>query len=74
MCVVFVRTGEVISRDTLLDAVWDYEEAPLTRTVDVHVAKLRKKLEDHPGDPRHIITVHRIGYKFVVSQEDSGSP
>lgn len=57
--------GEVIPRDTLLDAVWDYDEAPLTRTVDVHVAKLRKKLEDHPAEPQHIITVHRMGYKFL---------
>jgi len=57
--------GEVISRDTLLDDVWDYDEPPLTRTVDVHVAKLRKKLEDDAADPRHIVTVHRMGYKFI---------
>ena len=59
------RRGQVISRDDLLDNVWDYDEPPLTRTVDVHVAKLRKKIEDHPSDPDHIITVHRVGYKFV---------
>jgi two-component system alkaline phosphatase synthesis response regulator PhoP len=58
--------GEVISRDTLLDEVWDYDEPPLTRTVDVHVAKLRKKLEDDPADPKLIVTVHRMGYKLVV--------
>ena len=58
--------GEVVSRDTLLDDVWDYDEPPLTRTVDVHVAKLRKKLEEDAADPRHIITVHRMGYKFVI--------
>jgi DNA-binding response OmpR family regulator len=56
---------EVIERDTLLDAVWDHENPPLTRTVDMHVAKLRKKLEDTPGEPRYFVTVHRIGYKFV---------
>ena len=57
--------GRVISREELLDAVWDYEHAPLTRTVDMHVAKLRKKIERDPADPHHIITVHRMGYKFV---------
>lgn len=58
--------GEVISRDQLLDAVWGYSSFPLTRTVDMHIAKLRHKIEITPGDPRHIITVHRIGYKFTV--------
>jgi DNA-binding response OmpR family regulator len=57
--------GEVIARDKLLDAVWDYDDPPLTRTVDVHVAKLRKKIEDQPSNPRFIITVHRLGYKFI---------
>ena len=57
--------GEVLSRDTLLDAVWGYQGSPLTRTVDTHIAKLRKKVEDNPNDPRHIVTVHRVGYKFV---------
>lgn len=57
--------NEVLSRDALLDAVWDYDEAPLTRTVDVHVAKLRKKLETNPAAPVFIVTVHRMGYKFV---------
>lgn len=57
--------GHVVSREQLLSAVWDYDEPPLTRTVDVHVAKLRKKLEDSPDDPRYICTVHGLGYKFV---------
>ncbi|HEX8474822.1 MAG TPA: response regulator transcription factor [Pyrinomonadaceae bacterium] len=57
--------GEVVSRDQLLDAVWGYDGLPLTRTVDMHIAKLRQKIEDTPGDPRHIITVHRVGYKFT---------
>jgi len=59
------RRGEVVSREQLLDAVWDYDSAPLTRTVDMHVAKLRKKIEDSPEDPRLIVTVHRMGYKFT---------
>jgi DNA-binding response OmpR family regulator len=57
--------GEVVSRDQLLDAVWGYDYLPLTRTVDMHIAKLRQKIEDTPGDPRYIITVHRVGYKFT---------
>jgi two-component system alkaline phosphatase synthesis response regulator PhoP len=56
--------GEVVSRDHLLDAVWGYDCLPLTRTVDMHIAKLRQKIEDTPGDPHYIVTVHRVGYKF----------
>ena len=56
--------GEVIPRERLLDQVWEYDSAPLTRTVDMHVAKLRKKIEDDPADPRFVVTVHRMGYKF----------
>jgi two-component system alkaline phosphatase synthesis response regulator PhoP len=57
--------GEAVTRDQLLDAVWGYEGFPLTRTVDMHVAKLRQKIEESPGDPRFILTVHRVGYKFT---------
>ncbi len=57
--------GEVVDREGLLDAVWGYDRAPLTRTVDMHVAKLRKKIEDSRGEPRYLITVHRMGYKFT---------
>ena len=59
------RRGEVVSREELLDAVWGYDSIPFTRTVDTHIAKLRKKIEDDPADPRHIITVHRLGYKLI---------
>jgi two-component system, OmpR family, alkaline phosphatase synthesis response regulator PhoP len=59
-----IRRGEVIDRDVLLSAVWDHDEAPLTRTVDVHVSKLRRKLEDDPANPQYLVTVHRAGYKF----------
>jgi two-component system alkaline phosphatase synthesis response regulator PhoP len=57
--------GEVVTRDHLLDAVWGYDTIPFTRTVDTHIAKLRKKIEDRPGDPRWIVTIHRVGYKFL---------
>lgn len=61
----FQHRGEVVSREKLLDAVWGYNSIPLTRTVDMHIAKLRKKIEDNPGDPHFIVTVHRLGYKFT---------
>ena len=57
--------GEIVTRETLLDTVWDYNAIPFTRTVDMHIAKLRKKVEDNPADPKHIITVHRLGYKLT---------
>jgi DNA-binding response OmpR family regulator len=55
----------VISRDELLDKVWGYESYPCTRTVDTHMLKLRQKLEKDPSHPSHLLTVHRLGYKFV---------
>ena len=62
----FIRKrGEVLSRQVILDAVWDYANPPLTRTVDMHVAKLRSKIEETPANPRWIVTVHRMGYKFT---------
>lgn len=57
--------GKVVSREQLLDAVWGYDHIPFTRTVDAHIAKLRKKIEEVPSDPRYLITVHRLGYKFT---------
>ena len=56
---------ERISRDVLLRQVWGYQGLPTTRTVDVHVGQLRQKLESNPKTPRHILTAHRSGYKFV---------
>lgn len=56
---------EVVTRESLLDAVWGYDTIPFTRTVDTHIAKLRKKIEDDPSDPKLLITVHRLGYKLV---------
>ena len=59
------RAGEAVRRDELLEEVWDYKNYPTTRTVDNHVASLRAKLETTPAEPRHLLTVHRVGYKFV---------
>jgi DNA-binding response OmpR family regulator len=57
--------GETLSRDRLLDEVWGYQNYPNTRTVDTHIVHLRQKLEPNPEEPRHIVTVHGSGYKFV---------
>lgn len=59
------KRGKVVSRDELLDKVWGYDSTSMTRTVDVHVSSLRQKIEDQPGKPRHLITVHGQGYKFL---------
>jgi len=56
--------GEIISRDTLLDAVWGYGTETTTRTVDVHVAWLRKKIGDTEPAPYHIQTIRGLGYRF----------
>jgi DNA-binding response OmpR family regulator len=57
--------GEVITRDMLLDKVWGYQTFPTTRTVDNYILMLRKKIEDNPSEPKHILTFHSAGYKFV---------
>ena len=63
---VFPRSPHAtLSRDELLDAVWGYQAMPTTRTVDVHVAVLRRKLEPDARAPRYFLTVHGLGYKFV---------
>jgi len=57
--------GASLSRDELLDKVWGYDAMPSTRTVDVHVAWLRRKIEPNPRHPQYILTLHGLGYKFV---------
>lgn len=54
-----------LTRDMILNSVWGYESFPNTRTVDAHVVKLRQKLEAEPNVPRHFITVHGVGYRFL---------
>lgn len=54
-----------LTRDELLNEVWGYHSMPSTRTVDVHVAWLRQKIEPNPRTPQYILTVHGLGYKFV---------
>ena len=56
--------GEVVSRKDLLTKVWGYVHLPTTRTVDNHIARLRKKVERVPEQPTHVVTVHGLGYRF----------
>lgn len=57
--------GEPLERTRIIDDVWDAADEPTLRTVDQHVMKLRKKVERDPAAPRHILTVRRVGYRFV---------
>ncbi|MGB3588122.1 MAG: helix-turn-helix domain-containing protein, partial [Tunicatimonas sp.] len=55
-----------VSRYDLLENIWGYEDdQPTTRTVDNFIVKLRQKIESNPNDPRHILTVHGVGYKLI---------
>jgi len=56
--------GQVVSRETILNKVWEYEKFPTTRTIDTFMYNLRRKIEDDPSAPRHLITVPWLGYKF----------
>jgi two-component system alkaline phosphatase synthesis response regulator PhoP len=62
---LIINRGVIVSREELLNDVWSYDVTPVTRTVDVHVATLRQKLEDNPRMPEHILTVRGLGYKFT---------
>lgn len=59
------KQGEIITREELLNKIWGYDSYPDTRTVDAHIAKLRQKIEDKPEEPKLIVTVHGMGYKFL---------
>ncbi|MHC4698410.1 MAG: response regulator transcription factor [Planctomycetota bacterium] len=63
---MLVESAErAVERNKLLDVIWGLEGFPATRTVDNHIVSLRRKIEPDPKHPRHIVTVHSIGYKFV---------
>jgi DNA-binding response OmpR family regulator len=63
----FLRNpNRVLTREVILEHVWGFESAPTARTVDSHVVKLRQKLEPDPSVPRYFLTVHGVGYRFVV--------
>ncbi len=62
---LILNKNKVLDRYSILDKVWGEEVYVTTRSVDTHIAHLRKKLEDDPNGPRHILSVHGVGYKFV---------
>jgi two-component system alkaline phosphatase synthesis response regulator PhoP len=63
---MIVSKGKAITRDEFLDAIWGVDNLTVShRTVDSHIAHIRKKIEENPADPKHILSVHSIGYKFV---------
>lgn len=59
------RDGAVAGRNELLKEVWGYGAFVMTRTVDTHIAELRRKLEDNPAEPKHIVTVWKVGYRLA---------
>jgi two-component system, OmpR family, alkaline phosphatase synthesis response regulator PhoP len=65
LCYLIRHRGLTISRHQLLDEVWGYDAMVTTRTVDVHVAGLRQKIETDPRHPQYLLTIHGLGYKFV---------
>jgi len=62
----FVNAEWVATRTELLREVWGYQESVISRTLDTHVGELRRKLEEDPGRPRHILTVRKTGYRLAV--------
>jgi DNA-binding response OmpR family regulator len=59
------RPGQVVTRAELLKDVWGYNATVVSRTIDTHIAELRRKLEPDPSSPRHIMTVWKTGYRFI---------
>lgn len=59
------QEGNIVTRNDILDHVWGYESFPTTRTVDNYILLLRKKIESNPSRPKHLLTFHSAGYKFV---------
>lgn len=59
------NTDRPLTRDVILNSVWGYNSFPNTRTVDAHIVKLRQKFEADPAVPRHFLTVHGVGYRFL---------
>jgi two-component system alkaline phosphatase synthesis response regulator PhoP len=62
---LIAHRGEVVTRDVLLDKIWGYERFPTTRTIDNHMLKLRKKIEENPSHPKYILSVYGEGYRFM---------
>jgi DNA-binding response OmpR family regulator len=63
---LWLHRNQSVSRDQLLTNVWGYDESLSTRTIDNFILKLRQKIEDNPAKPRHIVTIHGLGYKLIA--------
>jgi len=68
------NVDQALTRNVILNQVWGYDCYPNTRTVDTHVVKLRRKLEPNPRVPRYLLTVHGVGYRFVMIPANSSPP
>ena len=62
---LITHRGEVVARNDFLDKIWGYENYPTTRTIDNHILKLRKKIEENPAHPKYILSVYGGGYRFM---------
>ncbi|MEM6800036.1 MAG: response regulator transcription factor [Bacteroidota bacterium] len=60
------REGKVLSREEIFEDIWGHEHLYSMRTIDTHINKLRQKIEERPSKPRHILTIHRVGYRFIL--------
>jgi len=68
------RTGEIVSREEILEQVWGYEIFPSTRTIDNFIVRLRKRFEREPDSPRHFHTQRGVGYRFTIDEETRSEP
>ncbi|MDF1800684.1 MAG: response regulator transcription factor [Planctomycetota bacterium] len=68
------RTGEIVSREDILEQVWGYEIFPSTRTIDNFIVRLRKRFEREPDAPRHFHTQRGVGYRFTIDEETRSEP
>jgi two-component system response regulator RegX3 len=64
LALLLANAGRVLTRDTLIDRVWGSDYVGDTKTLDVHIKRLRAKVEEHPGDPTRIVTIRGLGYKY----------
>lgn len=64
LSLLMASAGKVVSRETLIDDIWGLDYVGNTKTLDVHVKRVREKIEEDPSQPRHIVTVRGVGYKF----------
>jgi two-component system KDP operon response regulator KdpE len=63
---LYEKQGQVVERKDILSDIWGLDNEPMNRSVDNHVVSLRRKIEEDPGEPRHLLTVHGFGYKLVI--------